>query len=54
VTNTITSTGDLFLEAGQVMLQPGAVANSSFNVFAFNTGMNVTTNIQFLLNVYIE
>ncbi len=54
VINVINAEGGLTLEAGQIVLGADAVVGSSFNVFSFNTGMNATTNIQFLMNVYIE
>jgi hypothetical protein len=54
VINVINAEGNLTLEAGQIVLGADAVVGSSFNVFSFNTGMNATTNIQFLMNVYIE
>jgi hypothetical protein len=53
VINKISADGDLTLEAGMVMLDPGALVDSNMNMIGINTGQNAVMNFQFLVNVYM-
>ena len=53
VINKIKADGDLTLEAGMVVLDPGALVDSNMNMIGINTGQNAVMNFQFLVNVYL-